>query len=174
MRLNPVNASSVNIGIIEKVLKEINPAYPVAISFVDELYSERLKSQRILGILANLFGGLAVFISCLGLFGLASYSAEQRTKEIGVRKVLGASVFSLMQLLSLSFLKMVIVAIFIAVPIANYIMTDWLKGFEFHTHVSWLVMILAAAGTLGIALFTVSFQTLKAAKTNPVQALKYE
>jgi len=174
MRLNPANASSVNIRTIEKVLKEINPAYPVAISFVDELYNERLKSQRILGILSNLFGGLAVFISCLGLFGLASYSAEQRTKEIGVRKVLGASVVNLMQLLSLSFLKMVMVAILIAVPVANYIMADWLQGFEFHTNVSWLVIILAAAGTLGIALFTVSFQAYKAAKTNPVQALKYE
>ncbi|QNK63187.1 ABC transporter permease [Pedobacter sp. PAMC26386] len=174
IRLNQANSSSANISTIERVVKEINPAYPVEISFVDQLYGEKLKSQKILGILSNLFGGLAIFISCLGLFGLASYSAELRTKEIGVRKVLGASVFNLIQLLSMSFLKMVLVAIVIAVPIANYMMSNWLKGFEFHTSISWVIIVLAAAGTLGIALFTVSFQAFKAAKTNPVQALKYQ
>ena len=174
MRLNTKNAAAENIATIERIVKEINPAYPVQISFVDQLYAEKLKTQKVLGILSNLFGGLAIFISCLGLFGLAAYSAEQRTKEIGVRKVLGASIISLMQLLSVSFLKMVLIAIVIAVPIATYIMNTWLKGFEFHTSVSWVIVTLAAVGTIGIALLTVSFQAYRAAKTNPVDALKYQ
>jgi putative ABC transport system permease protein len=174
MRLNPAYPATENIAAIAKIVKEINPAYPVNITFVNQLYAQKLKSQKVLGILSNLFGGLAIFISCLGLFGLASYNAEQRTKEIGVRKVLGASVTGLMRLLSLSFLKMVVVAIVIAVPVANYIMSNWLKSFEFHTSVNWAIILLAAAGTIGIALFTVSFQAYHAAKANPVDALKYE
>jgi putative ABC transport system permease protein len=174
MRLNTANTVAHNIATIEKVVKEINPAYPVDVTFVDQLYGEKLKTQRILGILSNLFGGLAIFISCLGLFGLAAYSAEQRTKEIGVRKVLGASVSSLMQLLSFSFLKMVGFAIIISVPVANYVMNNWLQSFEFHTNISWLIILMTAAGTLAIALFTVSFQAYKAANANPVDALKYE
>jgi putative ABC transport system permease protein len=174
MRLNTANTVAHNIATIEKVVKEINPAYPVDVTFVDQLYGEKLKTQRILGILSNLFGGLAIFISCLGLFGLAAYSAEQRTKEIGVRKVLGASVSSLMQLLSFSFLKMVGFAIIISVPVANYVLNNWLQSFEFHTNISWLIILMTAAGTLAIALFTVSFQAYKAANANPVDALKYE
>jgi putative ABC transport system permease protein len=174
MRLNPANAPAANLALIEKVTKEVNPAYPVEINYLDHLYADKLNTQRILGVLSNLFGGLAIFISCLGLFGLAAYSAEQRTKEIGIRKVLGASVSSLMQLLSFSFLKMVMAAIIIGVPVANYIMSGWLKNFEFHTTINWLVIVLAAIGTLGIALITVSFQAYKAARANPVQALKYE
>jgi len=174
MRLNNANTPAANIAAIENIVKEINPAYPVEISYVDQLYAEKLKTQKVLGILSNLFGGLAIFISCLGLFGLAAYSAEQRTKEIGVRKVLGASVMSLMQLLSVSFLKMVVIAIIIAVPVATYIMDNWLKGFEFHTSISWMIIAMAAMGTIGIALLTVSFQAYKAAGTNPVDALKYQ
>ncbi|MET4140684.1 ABC transporter permease [Pedobacter sp. UYP1] len=174
MRLNPANTPVANLALIEKITKEINPAYPVQVNYVDRLYAGKLNAQRVLGILSNLFGGLAIFISCLGLFGLAAFSAEQRTKEIGVRKVLGASVVHLMQLLSLNFLKMVLIAIVIGVPIANYIMNGWLRNFEIHTTINWMVIVLVAAGTLGIALVTVSLQTYRAAKTNPVQALKYE
>ncbi|MBB6269830.1 ABC-type antimicrobial peptide transport system permease subunit [Pedobacter cryoconitis] len=174
MHLNPANTTAANLASITRIIKEINPAYPVDINFTDRLYADKLNTQSILGVLSNLFGGLAIFISCLGLFGLTAYSAEQRTKEIGVRKVLGASVTSLMKLLSLSFLKMVMAAIIIGVPVADYIMSGWLKSFEFHTTINWLVIVLAAMGTLGIALVTVSFQAYKAAKTNPVQALKYE
>ena len=174
MRMNPDNSVSRNVATVEKIVKEINPAYPVELTLLDQLYAEKLKTQRILGILSNLFGGLAIFISCMGLFGLAAYSAGQRTKEIGVRKILGASVTSLMQLLSLSFLKMVGFSIVIAVPIALYVMNNWLQGFDFHTQVSWMIIVLTAAGTLGIALLTVSFQAYKAANANPVDALKYE
>jgi len=174
LRLNPLHSVADNISTISRIVKQINPAYPVEIKFVDELYVEKIKSQTVLGILSNISGALAIFISCLGLFGLAAYSAEQRTKEIGIRKVLGASVPSLMKLLSLSFLKLVFIAIVIAVPLANYIMSDWLKSFEFHTSVNWVIILLAAAGTIGIALFTVSFQAYKAARANPVDSLKYE
>jgi putative ABC transport system permease protein len=174
MRMNPAKSVSENISTVQKIVKEINPAYPAELTFVDQLYAEKLQAQRILGILSNLFGGLAIFISCLGLFGLATYSAEQRTKEIGVRKVLGASVSSLMQLLSLSFLKMVGFAIVISVPVASYLMNNWLKGFDFHTNVSWIIVSVTAAGTLCLALLTVSFQAYKAANANPVDALKYE
>jgi len=174
IRLNHDRPASANIAAIEKIIKEINPAYPVEFGYVDQLYAEKLKSQKILGLLSNIFGGLAIFISCLGLFGLAAFSAEQRTKEIGVRKVLGASVSSLMRLLSFSFIKMVLIAIAIAVPVASYVMDNWLKRFEFHTSVSWIMIVVAAAGTIGIALLTVSFQTYRAAKANPVDALKYE
>lgn len=174
VRLNPAHTGADNMNAIAKIVKEINPAYPSDITFVDQLYAEKLKAQKVLGILSNLFGGLAIFISCLGLFGLAAYSAEQRTKEIGVRKVLGASVSSLMRLLSFSFLKMVVIAIVIAVPLASYLMSGWLKKFEFHTSVSWGIILLSAAGTIGIALVTVSFQAYKAAKANPISALKYE
>jgi len=174
MRLNPANPVADNLATIEKVVKDINPAYPVELTFVDQLYAAKLKAQQQLGVLSNMFGGLAIFISCLGLFGLAAYSAEQRTKEIGVRKILGASVSSLMQLLSLSFLKMVGFAIIISVPVATYLMNNWLNGFDFHTNVSWMVVLLTAVGTLAIALLTVSYQAYKAANANPVDALKYE
>ena len=174
MRLNPANTLSSNLRTIQNVVKDVNPSYPVEIKFVDALYADKLKEQQIMGLLSNLFGGLAIFISCLGLFGLAAYSAEQRTKEIGVRKILGASVSSLMQLLSFSFLKMVGFAVVIAIPIATYMMNNWLTGFEFHTEISWLIILLTAIATLLIALLTVSYQAYKAANANPVDALKYE
>lgn len=174
MRLNDARPTAENLATIEKIVKEINPAYPVELTFVDQLYAEKLKSQKILGTLSNVFGGLAIFISCLGLFGLAAYSAERRTKEIGIRKVLGASIANLMQLLSLNFLQMVFVAIVIAIPIAIYIMNGWLNNFDFHTSISWLIIAVTATGTTGLALLTVSFQAYKAARSNPVDALKYE
>ncbi|RNL55706.1 ABC transporter permease [Pedobacter jejuensis] len=174
MRLNNANNLQSNIETINRITKSFNPSYPTEITFVNSLYQEKYKSEKTLGILSNLFGGLAIFVSCLGLFGLVAYSAEQRTKEFGVRKVLGASVASLMQLLSLSFIKMIGVAIVIAIPISYYAMEKWLNNFEFHTEITWWIMPLAAISTLLMALITVSFQAYKTAKANPVDALKYE
>jgi putative ABC transport system permease protein len=174
MRLNPEHSLKENTDIIEKISKEINPAYPAEITFVSATYAALLQQEVVLGILSNLFGGLAIFISCLGLFGLAVYSAEQRTKEFGIRKVLGASVYSLMQLLSLSFLKMILVAIVISIPAAYYLMDLWLQNFEFHTTISWWIILIAASGTLFIALMTVGYQAYQTATSNPVDALKYE
>jgi len=174
MRLNPANGLSKNIELISAVTKSFNPEYPVEIKFVNELYTAKLQSEKILGILANLFGGIAILISCMGLYGLVSYSAEQRTKEFGVRKVLGASAANIMQLLSVSFMKMILVAIIIGVPAAYYLMNKWLGHFEFRTVISWWIIVVAIFSTSVVAFLTVSFQAYKAAKSNPVDALKYE
>jgi len=174
MQLNPANSLSKNIELISGVVKNINPDYPVEIRFVNDLYAKKMQSERILGMLANLFGGIAILISCMGLYGLVAYSAEQRTKEFGVRRVLGASVGNIMELLSLSFLKMVFFAACIGVPLAYYLMNKWLTNFEFRTTVSLSIVLAAIAGTAAVAFLTVGFQAYKAAKTNPVEALKYE
>lgn len=174
MRLNPDNSLTKNVELITQVTKQLNPDYPVDLKFVNDLYVKKLQGEKVLGILSNLFGGLAIFISCLGLFGLAAYSAEQRTKEFGVRKVLGASVASIMQLLSMSFMKMIMVATIIGVPVAYVLMNKWLGNFEFRTTISWWIILIAISGTTVIAFLTVSFQAYKVAKSNPVDALKYE
>lgn len=174
MRLNNTKALQANVNTITAITKEFNPAYPVELSFLDDVYADLLKKEHTLGILANLFGGLAIFVSCLGLFGLVSFSAEQRTKEFGVRKVLGASILNLMQLLSTSFLKMIGVAIIIASPLSYFAMQKWLLNYEFHTEINWWVIALAAFSTLFLAMVTISVQALKSAKANPVDALKYE
>jgi len=174
MRLNPDRNLQASVDAITTMTKDINPAYPVELTFLSSVYADLQKAEKILGTLSNLFGGLAIFISCLGLFGLVTYSAEQRTKEFGVRKVLGASVFSMMQLLSLSFVKMILVAICIAVPAAWMLMNRWLQQYEFHTAISWWVIGIAIVGTLLTAMLTVSLQAYKTATANPVDALKYE
>ncbi len=174
IRLNPEQNLQESVETIERIAKDINPAYPVELNFVSSSFDKLLQKEKTLGILSNLFGGLAIFVSCIGLFGLVAFSAEQRTKEFGVRKVLGASVGNLMQLLSVSFLKLIVVAIFIAVPISYYVMNNWLQGYEFRTEFSWWIIPLSALGTLTIALLTVSVQAYKTAKANPVDALKYE
>ena len=174
MQLNAANSLSKNTELISAVAKNISPQYPAELRFINDLYSKKLQSEKILGILANLFGGLAILISCLGLYGLIAYSAEQRTKEFGVRRVLGASVGNIMKLLSVSFLKMVLIAAFIGVPLAYYIMNRWLANFEFRISVSLSIVILSIVGTAITAFLTVGFQAYKAAKANPVEALKYE
>lgn len=174
MKLNPARPVRQNLSRIEQITKEINPAYPVELSFTGNAYAELFRQERTLGILSNVFGTLAIVISCLGLYGLAAYSAEQRTKEFGIRKVLGASVGSLVQLLSLSFVRMVGLAILIALPAAGYLMSSWLSGFEFHTGVPWWILAIAALGTMLIALLTVSYQAYKSAAAEPVNALKHE
>lgn len=174
MRLNPAHSLSSNIELISKVTKSINPQYPVEVKMVNDLYAAKLQSEKVLGILANWFGGIAILISCMGLYGLVAYSAEQRTKEFGVRRVLGASVADIMNLLSLSFLKMVLVATCISVPLAYCLMNRWLMGFEFRTTISLSIVLISITGTAVISFLTISFQAYKAAKANPVEALKYE
>jgi len=174
MRLHTANPVKQSIEAIERITKELNPAYPTELTFMSSVYADLFKKERTLGILSNLFGGLAVFISCLGLFGLVAYSAEQRTKEFGIRKVLGASVSGLMRLLSFSFFKLILVSVLIAAPLAYLIMGQWLRRFEFHTDVPWWILVLAAGLTFVLALVTVSYQAYKVAVSNPVDALKYE
>jgi len=174
MRLNPQKSITESTASIDRIVRELNPDFPVDIRFLDKLNEVKLKNEATLAKLSNVFGGLAIFISCLGLFGLSAFSIEQRTKEIGVRKVLGASIGELTKLLSLNFIKLVMIAIVIAMPIAYLLMEKWLNGFEVRTSMSWWIFILTGCFTLVIAMVTVSWQTYAAAKANPVKALKHE
>jgi putative ABC transport system permease protein len=174
MRLNPSKSVATCVDQVNSALKLINPAYPPTIHFVDSEFEKKFQNEKILGMLANIFGGLAVIISCLGLFGLAAYAAEQRTKEIGVRKVLGATVTNLAALLSKDFLLLVSIAILPAVALSVWLLNKWLDGFELRTTLSWWIMALASVITIVIALITVSFQAVKAALANPVKSLRSE
>ena len=159
---------------IEPVFRKFNPGSPFEYKFTDEQYAEKFENEERIGNLATFFAILAVFISCLGLFGLASFVAEQRTKEIGVRKVLGASVFNLWQMLSKDFFTLVIISCCIAIPLAWYFLNDWLQRYEYRTDVSWWIFAAAALGALTITLMTVSFQAIKAALANPIRSLRTE
>jgi len=174
LRLNQNKSISANIDAINKALKSVNPFYPPTIKFVDGDFEKKFQNEKLLATLANLFGGLAIVISCLGLFGLAAYAAEQRVKEIGVRKVLGATVLNLTALLSKDFLKLVTIAIVIAIPLSVWGMNKWLQGFEYRITLSWWMLALAGFITVLIALATVSYQAIKAALANPVKSLRSE
>jgi len=173
VKLNPANVQT-TIAAIEKQFKTTIPNRPFSYYFMDEFFDRQYRSEERFGRLFLDFAALAIFISCLGLLGLASYSTMQRTREIGIRKVMGASVSNIINLLSKEFLKLVIISFFIAAPVAWYFMNQWLLDFAYRTHISW--WIFAAAGTLAvlIALLTISFQAFKAAVANPVKALRTE
>jgi ABC-type antimicrobial peptide transport system permease subunit len=159
---------------MEKLCKQINPAYPFTYTFSDDEYQKLYQNEQIVGRLSNGFAFLAIFISCLGLLGLAMFTAEQRFKEIGIRKVLGASVSSLFTLLSSEFLVLVVIALLIASPIAWYATGKWLQGFAYRTPVQWWVFALSGGVIIMIALATVSFQAAKAALINPIKSLRSE
>ncbi|MGS2738561.1 ABC transporter permease [Sinomicrobium sp. M5D2P17] len=159
---------------LQAIMKKHNPAYPFEYSFVDDDFNARFTSEMLIEKLSRVFAFLAIVISCLGLFGLAAYTAEQRQKEIGIRKVLGASVKRIVQLLSTDFLKLVFIAIGIAIPIAWWITQHWLTGYAYRIEISWWVFAIAGLAAIGIALCTVSFQAVKAAMANPVKSLKTE
>ncbi|MCH8874051.1 ABC transporter permease [candidate division KSB1 bacterium] len=159
---------------LEKIWQEFAPEQPFQYSFLDQDFDKLYRADQQVGKLVGTFTVFAIFIACLGLFGLASFSAEQRTKEIGVRKVLGASVPNIILLLSKEFTKLVIVAFIIAAPIALYAMNKWLQEFAYKTDINILIFILAGSGALLIAYLTVGYQAAKAALANPIDALKYE
>ncbi|MXV51459.1 FtsX-like permease family protein [Pedobacter sp. HMF7647] len=159
---------------IEGVFKKYNPGAPFDYKFVDDEYAKKFNDEKRIGNLATLFAVLAIFISCLGLLGLASFVAEQRTKEIGVRKVLGASVFNLWQMLSKDFAILVIISCCIAVPVAWYYLNGWLQRYNYRTEISWWVFLLACAGAMVVTIITVSFQSIKAALSNPIKSLRTE
>lgn len=159
---------------LAKVYKDINPNYPFAYQFVDQEYDKMYRNEQVMAKLSNLFAAIAIMISCLGLLGLVMFSAEQRTKEIGIRKVLGASVTSIVNLLSQDFLKMVIVAFIIAAPLAGFMMHRWLQGFAFQTELSWWIFVVAGGSALVIALLTVCVQAVQSAVANPVESLRSE
>jgi ABC-type antimicrobial peptide transport system permease subunit len=159
---------------IESIVKSDNPGYPVEFNFVDTDFNQLFKTEALIGELASVFAILAIFISCLGLFGLAAYTAERRTKEIGIRKVLGASAKGLAGLLSKDFLKLVTISCFIALPLAWWIMYSWLETFAYRIKIDWIIFLVAAILAIVIALLTVSFQAIKAAIANPVESLRSE
>ena len=159
---------------LERLYKKLNPKFPFTYQFSDEEYSKLYKSEMMTGKLADCFAFLAIFISCLGLLGLAMFTAEQRTKEIGVRKVLGASIGSLFMLLSKEFLFFVTLALLIASPIAWFAMTKWLENYAYKTAITWWMFGMAGVAAIMIALLTVSFQAIKAALANPVKSLRTE
>ena len=159
---------------LESLCKQINPAFPFSYTFSDQEYQKLYENEQIVTRLSNVFAFLAIFISCLGLLGLAMFTAEQRIKEIGIRKVLGASVGSLFSLLSSEFLALVIVALFIALPVSWYAMGSWLEGFAYRTTMQWWMFALSGVIIIVIALVTVSFQAIKAALVNPIKSLRSE
>lgn len=159
---------------IGKVFEKYNPAYPYEYKFIDEEYARKFNLEVLVGKLAGTFAALAIFISCLGLFGLAAYVAEQRTKEIGIRKVLGASIAQVWMLLSRDFVVLVVISCFIASPLALYFLSNWLQKYQYHISIGVGVFIVSAIAALVITLFTISFQAIKAAVTNPVKSLRSE
>jgi len=173
-RLNPNQNISASLEKIDELVKQIEPNYPVNRKFVDESFEQKFQDEKLLGTLSNWFGGFAIFISCLGLLGLALFMAEQRKKEISIRKVLGASTANILTLLNKDFIKLVGIANLIAFPLAYIITNKWLSAFEYRVSLSALPFIIAIALSLIIAVLTVSIQSVKVAKANPVDALKYE
>lgn len=174
LKISPKMSPDKAIHNIASVLKTENPQQPFEYHFVDQEYAKEFDNEERLGKLATVFAGLAIFISCLGLFGMASFMAEQRVKEIGVRKVLGASVFALWQLLSKDFAILVFISIIIASPVAYYLMHNWLNNYQYHIDVAWWIFIVTAIGAILITLITVSLQSIKAALANPIKSLKTE
>ena len=174
VRLKPGLPARDALAQTEAVFKKYNPNAPFDYKFVDQEYARKFADEERVGKLASVFAVLAIFISCLGLFGLAMFTAEQRTKEIGIRKVLGASVGNLWSLLSKDFVYLVGIAFVIATPIAYYFLSGWLQKYAYRTEMSWWIFGLAGAGALVITLLTVSFQSIKAALMNPVKSLRSE
>ncbi len=174
IRLNKSKPIKQSLTQVENIFKKYNAEYPFEYQFVNEEYAKKYGDEQRIGKLALIFAILAILISCLGLFGLASFVAEQRIKEIGIRKVLGASVANLWQLLSKDFVILVIISCLVAAPIAYYLMNEWLQKYTYHTEISWWVFAVAAMGALAITLLTVSYQAVKAALLNPVKSLKTE
>jgi ABC-type antimicrobial peptide transport system permease subunit len=174
VRLKPESSTEKALAEIEKVMKKNNPAYPFEYRFVDEQFNNMFSGEMLISKLSRVFAAIAIVISCLGLFGLAAYTAERRTKEIGVRKVLGASVSGLAGLLSKDFLKLVALSCLVAFPISWWYMNNWLQNYTYRINISWWIFIAAGALAIIIALATVSFQAIKAAIANPIKSLRTE
>ncbi|MEE2993051.1 MAG: FtsX-like permease family protein [Gemmatimonadota bacterium] len=162
------------LTVLEAVYKKFNPEYPFTFRFLADEYEQTYRSETVIGTLANLSAILTILIACLGLFGLASFTAEQRRKEIGIRKVLGASITKIVMLLSREFILLVVAAYVVSAPIAYYVMSDWLTGFTFHTEISIGILAGAGIGSVLTAWLTVSYQAIRAATTNPVKSLQSE
>jgi putative ABC transport system permease protein len=174
IKINPASPTGEALAKIEAVFKKYNPAQPFDYQFVDEQFAKKFGNEKRIGTLASSFAILAIFISCLGLFGMASFVAEQRIKEIGVRKILGASVFNLWRLLSKDFIALVIISLLIAIPAAYFSMHSWLQNYQYRTEISWLIFAASGFGAMLITILTVSYQAIKAALMNPAKTLRTE
>ncbi len=174
LKLNPERSVSKSLAAVKSAFAKHVPNVPFDYKFVDEVFAKKFVAIERIRKLSNLFAFFAIFISCLGLFGLAAFMAEQREKEIGVRKVVGASVFNLWKLLSKDFVKLVVLAIVIATPLAYYGVNSWLNNYTYRTQISWWIFVVAGMGAIAITLLTVSFQALKAAVANPIKSLRTE
>ncbi|MDB4999027.1 MAG: MacB-like core protein [Mucilaginibacter sp.] len=166
--------TNATIQALAKISQQLNPAYPFKFDFLDQDLANLYKGEQQMGNIFNLFAILSIFISSLGLYGLSAFMAEQRTKEIGVRKVLGASVLNLVYLLSSGITRLILIAIVIAIPLSWYAVNSWLTGFAYHINVSWLIFFTASLAALSIAWLTVSFESIKAAIVNPIKSLRTE
>ncbi len=174
VKLNPKASTADALLKLEATFKELVPSMPFEYEFADQEYGRKFAAEERIGKLASVFASLAILISCLGLLGLTSFIAEQRSKEIGIRKILGASVLNLWQMLSKEFVVLVMVACLIAVPLAYYFLHSWLQNYEYRTEISWRIFAIAIAGAIVITIATVSFQAIKAALANPVKSLRTE
>jgi ABC-type antimicrobial peptide transport system permease subunit len=174
IKLAGTKSTAESLKAMETIFRKYNPEYPFEYHFVDQDYQKKFDDTQRVATLTGLFAGLTIFISCLGLFGLATYMAENRIKEIGVRKVLGASVFNITALLSKEFLVLVIISILIASPIAWYAMHVWLNDYSYRITIQWWVFAMAGLLSILVSLITVSFQAIKAAVANPVKSLRTE
>jgi putative ABC transport system permease protein len=173
-RLNPAKPVADDLAKAQQVFKKYNPQYPFDYVFVDESYGRKFRAQQQQGTLGMLFAGLTIFISCLGLFGLASYMAETRLREIGIRKVLGASVAGIAGLMAGDFVKLVLIAVVVASPIAWYAMSRWLETFDYRIHIGAWMFFASGGFAVLIALVTVGYQAVRAAMSNPVTSLRSE
>ncbi|HKZ36386.1 MAG TPA: FtsX-like permease family protein, partial [Chryseolinea sp.] len=174
IRISPTVSATTALPKIKSAVEKVAPAAVFDYEFVDDEYALKFSQEERIGKLSGTFSILAIFISCLGLFGLASFVAEQRTKEIGIRKVMGASVSSLWKMLSKDFVILVFISSFISIPIGYYLMSSWLGKFEYRTEISWWIFLASCMGALVITLLTVSYQAIKAALMNPVDSLRSE
>ena len=174
IRMNPGMSASKAIAAMKPIFDKYNPSFPFEYQFADEQYAKKFNYEELVVNLASIIAVLAIFISCLGLFGLASFTAEQRVKEIGVRKVLGASVFNLWKLLSKDFVILVLAACAISIPVTWYVMNDWLKNYDYKINISIGVFVIVVILAVVITIITVSFQAIKAAVANPVKSLRTE
>ncbi len=173
-KLSKAHTVADNLKTVESIFRKYNSEFPFEYKFVDDEYGNKFKTEQRMGMMATIFAGLTIFISCLGLFGLATYMAENRIKEIGVRKVLGASVAGITTLLSKDFLKLVMYSFVVASPVAWYLMHQWLSKYPYRVDISWQVFVFAGFMSFIISVMTVSYQSIKAAVSNPVKSLRTE
>jgi putative ABC transport system permease protein len=171
--IRPQNQQA-TIASIHQLYTEYSPGFPFTFTFLDEAYQQQYENVDRMSELSRYFAGLAILISCLGLFGLTAFIAEKRQKEIGIRKVLGAGTQSVVMLLSKNFIQLIVLAMLIATPVAWYCINRWLQNFAYRTHISWWIFLMAGLISVAIALLTVSFQAIKAALANPVKSLRTE